>query len=79
MAEADKFTGLVDFFAERIGVGALPLGIVTEPEGTGWHDIMALAAARVEEREEPANAKDIEKHFTNVVVPRLLQAARSAS
>ncbi|KAK4969107.1 hypothetical protein LTR42_009386 [Elasticomyces elasticus] len=79
MDEADKFTDLVDFFAERIGAGALPLEIVAEPEGTGWHDIMVLAAARIEEREEPANAKDIEEHFTNVVIPRLLQAARSAS
>ncbi|KAK3616750.1 hypothetical protein LTR56_025742 [Elasticomyces elasticus] len=79
MDDADRFTGLVDFFAERIGVGARPLEIVAEPEGTGWEDIMALAAARVEGRREAGNAKDVEGHFTNVVIPRLLQAAREAS
>ncbi|KAK5745025.1 hypothetical protein LTR17_001776 [Elasticomyces elasticus] len=79
MDDADRFTGLVGFFAERIGVGARLLEVGGEEEGTGWEDIMALAAARVEKREEPANARDIEEHFTNVVIPRLLRAARETS
>ncbi|KAK5687152.1 hypothetical protein LTS10_001290 [Elasticomyces elasticus] len=79
MDDADRFTGLVEFFAERIGVRARLLDVGGEPEGTGWEDIMGLAAARVKGREEAGNAKEVEEHFTNVVIPGLLQAAREAS
>ncbi|KAK0337572.1 hypothetical protein LTR91_024033 [Friedmanniomyces endolithicus] len=74
----ETFVDVVGRIARRLGLEALEGAGMGELEGRGWLEMLGAVAVRVEAGEKAFDAIDeVNKRFTAMVLPRLLDAART--
>ncbi|TKA82647.1 hypothetical protein B0A55_00745 [Friedmanniomyces simplex] len=74
----DKTNFVVGRIAQRLRLEPLEVDVMAEPEDLGWREMLELIAARVEAGRKAFDASHaVDKHFADLVIPRLLRVART--